>query len=95
MSGHSTILWRIGIFSGVLLLAVPPFATGQPDTQNPEPSLVVGGAGKESSKTRIVYRPPCRDAPARRVGGGTRGADTGPVVVGALAREKMDVTIKE
>ena len=76
MNGNSTTLWRIGIISGVLLLAVSPFATGQPGAQKPEPSLVVAGAGKKSSKTNIIYRPPCRGAPVRRVGGGTRGSNT-------------------
>ena len=95
MNSTSTVLWRIGIVSSVLLLAVSPFATGQTDVHKPEPSLAVVDAGKKSSKIQIIYRPPRRDAPIRRVGGGTRGLNPGPVVVNELAPEEVSLTIRE
>ncbi len=88
MSSRSTKLARLSVLSGVLLLAVSPFAAGQSDPQKPEPSLAVAGAGKKSSKTEIVYRPPQRGAPARRVSGGTRGTNAGSLVL--LAEDGVD-----
>ena len=95
MNSISTILSRLGMISGVLLLAVSPFATGQPDTQEPEPSVVVASAATKPSNTKIIYRPPCVGAPVGRVGGGTRGYNAGSVAVSVIAPEEVSLTTRE
>jgi len=48
-----------------------------------------------ASKHVLVYKPPLRGAPIGRVGGGTRGVDTGMPFLAALVPEHIGLTLQE
>ena len=49
---------------------------------------------KAEDSTPIVYKPPMRGAPARRVGGATRGASDKDLVLNVLAPEQTGLTMR-
>jgi len=76
----------IGLVSAVMLVAEPVSAAGlfKSDTGIANALLV---SVSEHTRKRVLYRPPLRGAPSRRVGGATRGSGDANAVVAVLAPE--------
>ena len=84
---------RNGNLYAILLLAVSPFALGQNASSPEDRPLLLADAGQASGTAPVVvYTPPRRGAPVRRVGGGTRSTDTLATSVNVLAPETVGLT---
>jgi len=84
---------RSGVLYGILLLAASPFALGQSASDNQERPLLLADASQISTTTAgVVFTPPRRGAPVRRVGGGTRTTDASVITVSVLAPEAVGLT---
>ena len=79
------------------------FADAPKDTRKDAPTPPREGAASTAQKPAappraepvVVYKPPSRGAPARRVGGATRGAGGGVPRVAVLAPEGLGLTLEE
>jgi hypothetical protein len=71
----------------VILLAWGGVALAQTPKQTPAPP--------PAPEPVVVYKPPPRGAPARRVGGGTRGAGGTATTIAVLAPEAVGLTLEE
>lgn len=71
------------------LSAVPSQAQTQTQTKTQETKPV---DNKRDDSATIVYKPPMRGAPARRVGGATRGGGDKDLVLNVLAPEQTGLT---
>ena len=87
---------RSGILCGLLLLAVSPFALGQSVSDSQNRPLLLSDANQPATTTAmvVIYTPPRRGAPVRRVGGGTRTTGTGTATVSVLAPEAVGLTTR-
>ncbi len=87
---------------GTMIFSAPPFAeTGfQASPSTPvavkSGSTVVGTKPTQLAQTKkpVVYRPPLRGAPTRRVGGATRGDQEWDLVLSVLAPEETGLTAR-
>jgi hypothetical protein len=72
--------------SAAMLAAAPASAAGfyKPDLGIANPMVVLAA---DAARKRVMYRPPLRGAPSRRVGGATRGSTDANAVVAVLAPE--------
>ena len=87
---------RSGILYGILLLVISPFALGQSVSDSQERPLLLADANLTSTTgATVVYTPPRRGAPVRRVGGGTRTTDISTTTVSVLAPEAVGLTTQE
>lgn len=86
---------RGGVLCGLLLLLASPLALGQSTAQGASaPLLAADGTKASKSNTVVVYTPPRRGAPGRRMSGGTRTSGTNTTVVIVLTPETMGLTIR-
>lgn len=84
---------RSGVLCGILLVAGSPFALGQGVSDSQDRPLLIADTSQTSTTTAIVvFTPPRRGAPVRRVGGGTRTGDTSAATVSVLAPEAAGLT---
>jgi hypothetical protein len=83
---------RDGILYGILLLALSPVALGQSAPGSQDRPLLLADTSESSTPKSLVYTPPRRGAPVRRVGGGTRTSDTSATTVSVLAPESVGLT---
>ena len=86
---------RGGLLCGLLLLTASPLALGQGAFQDQSTSPLLADASQPSkTNTVVIYTPPRRGAPVRRVGGGTRTTGATRTVVSVLAPETVGLTIR-
>ena len=88
---------RDGILYGILLLAVSPVSLAQSASNGNDRPVLLTEAGKPSATpAQIIYRPPRRGAPVRRVGAGTRttSENATTTTVSVLAPEAVGMTIR-
>jgi hypothetical protein len=79
-------------FSSVAVAQVPK----QPTAPRENPSSPTQKSDAEpESKPLVVYKPPPRGAPARRIGGGTRSAGGAATTVAVLVPEDVGLTLEE
>jgi hypothetical protein len=75
------------------VLAVPGLSRAQTQSQTQPQETRPEQQTKADDSTPIVYKPPMRGAPARRVGGATRGASDKDLVLNVLAPEQTGLTM--
>ena len=87
---------QIPVLLSMLLLALPAPAQTQPQTptqtQTPAPGATSSTAQSAAQEPSFVYKPPLRGAPARRVGGATRGSGEADMVLTVLAPDQTGLT---
>jgi len=75
------------VFAALLLLLAPVTAQAQAAA-----AAAAAAAASDSSAANFVYKPPLRGAPARRVGGATRGTGDTGLVLNVLAPDQTGLT---
>jgi uncharacterized protein DUF928 len=89
--------------AGTMIFSAPPFAETRSETTPGTPVAMDSGpatAGDAKptllaqTKKPVVYRPPLRGAPTRRVGGATRGDQVWDLVLSVLAPEETGLTAR-
>lgn len=81
--------------AGTMIISAPQSAeTRAQGPAGSAPVVVDGGAAAQLAQTDkpVVYRPPLRGAPTRRVGGATRGDERWDLVLAVLAPEQTALT---
>lgn len=89
---------RVPVLLSILLAMLPALAQTQapptPPTQTPAPAATQSASQGTAQEPSFVYKPPLRGAPARRVGGATRGSGDADMVLTVLAPDQTGLTTR-